>query len=91
MIKKVISLIIFTVLTILIAVNYEDIIKNQSEKNIFSKFISIASKKNTNYNLYIEIDEKKFNDLKDEIAQDVNIECIEPKVIINDEKISYKK
>lgn len=70
---------------------YEDIIKNQSEKNIFSKFISIASKKNTNYNLYIEIDEKKFNDLKDEIAQDVNIECIEPKVIINDEKISYKK
>jgi vancomycin resistance protein YoaR len=70
---------------------YEDIIKNQSEKNIFSKFISIASKKNTNYNLYIEIDEKKFNDLKDEIAQDVNIECIEPKVIINDEKIFYKK
>ena len=31
MIKKVISLIIFTVLTILIAVNYEDIIKNKYE------------------------------------------------------------
>ena len=28
--------------------------------------------------------------LKDEIAQDINIECIEPKVIINDDKISYK-
>lgn len=47
-------------------------------------------KKNTNYNLYVEIDEKYFNDLKDEIAQDINIECIEPKVIINDDKISYK-
>ena len=64
--------------------------KNQNEKNILSKFISIASKKNTNYNLYVEIDEKYFNDLKDEIAQDINIECIEPKVIINDDKISYK-
>ena len=31
MIKKVISLIIFAVLTILIAVNYEDIIKNKYE------------------------------------------------------------
>ena len=63
---------------------------NKIEKNILSKFISIASKKNTNYNLYVEIDEKYFNDLKDEIAQDINIECIEPKVIINDDKISYK-
>ena len=69
---------------------YKNIIKNQNEKNILSKFISIASKKNTNYNLYVEIDEKYFNDLKDEIAQDINIECIEPKVIINDDKISYK-
>ena len=69
---------------------YKNIIKNQNEKNIFSKFISIASKKITNYNLYVEIDEKYFNDLKDEIAQDINIECIEPKVIINDDKISYK-
>ena len=59
---------------------YKNIIKNQNEKNILSKFISIASKKNTNYNLYVEIDEKYFNDLKDEIAQDINIECIEPKV-----------
>ena len=57
---------------------------------MLSKFISIASKKNTNYNLYVEIGEKYFNDLKDEIAQDINIECIEPKVIINDDKISYK-
>ncbi len=70
---------------------YKDIIKNQNEKNILSKFISITSKKATNYNLYIEIDEKNFNDLKDEIAQDVNIECVEPKVIINDDKISYKE
>ena len=70
---------------------YKNIIKNQNEKNILSKFISIArTKKNTNYNLYVEIDEKYFNDLKDEIAQDINIECIEPKVIINDDKISYK-
>ena len=70
---------------------YEDIIKSQNEKNILSKFISILSKKNTNYNLYIKIDEKIFNDLKDEIAQDINIERIEPKVIINDDKISYKE
>ena len=70
---------------------YEDIMKNQNEKNILSKFISIVSKKNTNYNLYIEIDKKTFNGLKDEIAQDVNIECVEPKVIINDDKISYKE
>lgn len=70
---------------------YEDIIKNQNEKNILSKFISIASKKIKNYNLYIKIDEKNFNDLKDEIAQDVNIECVEPKVIINDDRISYKE
>ena len=44
---------------------YKNIIKNQNEKNILSKFISIASKKNTNYNLYVEIDEKYFNDLKE--------------------------
>ena len=70
---------------------YEDIIKSQNEKNIFSKFISILSKKNKNYNLYIKIDEKIFNDLKEDIEQDVNVECIEPKVIINDDKISYKE
>lgn len=69
---------------------YEDIIKNQNKKNIFSKFISIVSKKDKNYNLYIEIDERNFNNFKDDIAQNVNIESVEPKVIINDDKISYK-
>jgi len=69
---------------------YEDIIKNQNEQNILLKFIYIVSKKDTNHNLYIEIDEKSFNDFKDEIEQVVNIECVEPKVIINNDKISYE-
>lgn len=69
---------------------YEDIIKNQNKKDIFSKFISIVSKKNKNYNLYIEIDKKTFNDFKENIIQNVNIDPVEPKIIINDDKISYK-
>ncbi|WP_296644816.1 VanW family protein [Romboutsia sp. 13368] len=70
---------------------YADIIENQNKKNKFSKFMSIITKKEKAYNLYFEIDENKFNDLKEKIAQDINIECIEPKVIIDGEKITYKE
>lgn len=70
---------------------YDDIIENQNNKNKFSKFISIITKKEKNYNLYVNIDENKFSDLKEEIANDVNIECTEPKVIIDGEKITYKE
>ena len=71
---------------------------NKIEKNIEDKKVQININ-NKRYDIQIknlvskynnEIDEKYFNDLKDEIAQDINIECIEPKVIINDDKISYK-
>lgn len=70
---------------------YDDIIENQNKKNKFSKFISIITKKEKAYNLYFDIDENKFSDLKEEIAQDVNIECTEPKVIIDGEKRTYKE
>ena len=70
---------------------YEDIIKKQKEKNIILKYLSIITKNDKNYNLYIEIDENSFENFNEEISQDINIECIEPKLIINDEKISYKE
>lgn len=70
---------------------YFDIIENQNNKNKFSKFISIITKKEKNYNLYVNIDENKFSDLKEEIANDINVECTEPKVIIDGEKIRYKE
>ncbi|MBQ3420405.1 MAG: VanW family protein, partial [Romboutsia sp.] len=69
---------------------FEDIIKKQKEKNIISRYLSIITKKNVNYNLYVQIDENTFKTFNEEISQDINIECIEPKVIINDKKISYK-
>ena len=68
---------------------FEDIIKKQKEKNIISRYLSIITKKNVNYNLYVQIDENTFKTFNEEISQDINIECIEPKVIINDKKISY--
>lgn len=70
---------------------YESIINSQKEKNILSKFISIVSKKSKNYNLQIESDEKNIKNFINEIAQDINIECIEASVIITDNKISYKE
>lgn len=70
---------------------YEDIIKKQKEKNIILKYLSIITKNDKNYNLYMEIDENSFENFNEEISQDINIECIEPKLIINDEKISYKE
>lgn len=70
---------------------YFDIIENQNNRNKFSKFISIITKKEKSYNLYVNIDENKFSDLKEEISNDINVECTEPKVIIDGEKISYKE
>ena len=70
---------------------YEDIIKKQKEKNIILKYLSIITKNDKNYNLYMEIDENSFENFNEEISKDINIECIEPKLIINDEKISYKR
>ena len=70
---------------------YEDIIKKQKEKNIILKYLSIITKNDKNYNLYMEIDENSFENFNEDISQDINIECIEPKIIINDEKISYKE
>ena len=70
---------------------YDNIIENQNKKSKFSKFISIITKTEKAYNLYFEIDEDKFNDLKEEIAEDINKECTEPKVIIDNEKITYKE
>lgn len=70
---------------------YNEIIKKQDEENIISKFVSIVSKKNIEYSLDMDVDKDVFDKLKDDIAQNINIECTEPKVVINQDKISYEE
>ncbi len=70
---------------------YNEIIKKQDEENIISKFVSIVSKKNIEYGLDMDVDKDVFDKLKDDIAQNINIECTEPKVVINQDKISYEE
>ena len=78
---------------------YKNIIKNQNEKNILSKFISIASKKNTNYNLYVELFGEDYDfsaqyatdywcrSIENMIIQQLKVKDQHPEVIQNIKKI----
>ncbi len=69
---------------------YEEIINTYKNENKFNQFLNILLKKDKEYKFKVKLNEKNIDNFIKNIEKENNKNCIEPKVIIENEKISYK-